>query len=650
VNGELPHRNISDQSAKNKNTKFFKGDLKLENEKTTMPMVNTDNSLRRKNSKPSKKSEDSWGSVEEAYKPSIRKTTPKRSQSELNRKFKKLEINKEVKKQPISTAKDQEDSLGDILSHRSQDPHPKSDLKVASKTVELENSSQKSIAPDEQSKLSSERYSPQELRSKKSLFYESDAKDQQSRGNLAKPVPLNTDRKTGFDLSRVNIPYSISDKPHRGFVMGRKDSLANEGKLLDSSQDTKDMIREKKDESYGQRMDKITGKNYPDSFRIASSRRVSFKSIRSRESALDTPLVSGQNTINIPSIIKPMTPKASELNVRSEPVKALPLLKTSAKAINSRDQSPESNSGVQNPVFPRISLTTSLKYKQMNCKDPRKYLETANLSKPQLKLVNVSTPQKENLSVSDAELSRKNSLMLREHVDTISYSQAKTRHEVSAANQNHRSTSGLERFYDKPAIHIESRPTSRKSSIRPLASLLEFQPGKATTPNKMVSKQVGLGYFSLNNSKIHTNELDRSANFESKAPRVITVTNPTWTASPSTPTDTSITLLKSIRGLLANPSQPGFLNLQELETQNKQADYLRVQGSTLHSKSTAGSKILSLGALDQRKSVSSYTKSTINYLKTRYKKDIETNDATSDAMDKELDRLNSLISKASNPE
>lgn len=606
--------------------------------------------LRKEKSKPSQGSWVSWGSQKGIPQPKKSDTQKSKDKIDDIAVVKKLGTQDYDKLESRKVHERPEGSFTDLLSHKTIEKKHTDESREIPESPKVANSVKKSADVKEDGKLSSERLSGFYLKSKKSLEQGAPKPSNSAEDNSIQSKPAVAQTKNVFELSRITKPKLKLDKLDQDFVLGKKDSLRSDRLALDSSQDTKDMANRPKPRALDERASPNTYPNLTEKFGLGSSRRVSFKTIYSKENGLGTPSLSKQNTITMPSISKQATPKAVESSKKIEPMKVFPLLKSSARGIPSRDQTPEVEKAAQTFKFQNASSTISPKYKPVGAKDSLKYLSNANLSKPQLKLAHISANQKENLSSTGAELSRKNSLKLVVHVERTGEHMTMDKVESVPIVQSNRRPSGIRNSNESPSNPTKIELSSRRTSTGPLAPIFGVQSKVIEPPKQMVSKQIGPGYSSLNNSKFESKDLDRSANLDVKPGRVITIANPTWSEVNSPRGVTSHTLLKSMKELLRKPEGNQFLTLEQLESENREASSLRLKALGVLSPSTSGSGFFNFGGVGQRRSMNSYTKSTMNYLKARYKKDIQTNVTITEAMEKELDRLKSLSEKVSNPQ
>lgn len=456
---------------------------------------------------------------------------------------------------------------------------------------------------------------------------------QASKYQISDPIKLN----------QLDGKFEAADKKDKNIKIQSSTDHEREG---DFSLDTKDFNSAIKGEKFLQNSPSLRER---ETFRMKSTlskRSIGYLDKDDKATPTISPLLSKQPTFTMPAISKPMTPKASDSGLKMEPVKALPFLKSSSRQIASREGTPDKNHSNQK-VAPSSILNKSPKYIALKHKDPLVALSKVNFSKPQLKLTPVQSP---NLNESINELSRRSSLRIGDTSKNYSFKKDIAKIQSTASNVFPENDSIYYKLPEKPFVQGTSNLSSRRSSKTILAPIVGLHDSHFDIPKKMVSKQVGLGYSSLNNSKLDSSLLNVSLEID-QAPNTkhlssISKGQELLSANKSAP----VLLLNKIREYCENKLENKFLTLSQIEKMNQAGENLKQEFRQINS--TVSNKRFSIrkGLSDLERPVSNYTKSTLNYIKARYKKDIESNNLIAETMGKELARLNDLVEKINDPQ
>jgi hypothetical protein len=592
--------------------------------------------------------DDSWGSIGE-IEHQKRKDVTVFKNSEINSKntFQNLS----ERKRPITLVKDgdfsfmKEKSKGDNLSNKSYEKSEQ--LYIPTIRPKLDDNKpsiqSKEITEDKNGGNNSLTMKPSLDFNGRNSPSNSGLMDNDSNYNKS---TLKNPSKIHISDSRRFIPSSIKNFDADDKTFGPKRVPSRD---LDNDSDQSGY---KKDRHIGNRTDNVL-QNSPslrerDTFRMKttlSKRSISNAEKEDMTQLTISPLLSRQPTLTMPPISKQPTPKASESTLRMEPVKALPILNSSAKQISSRETSPEANL-LKHKGLQVSSIVTSPKYAPTKQKDPLVSLSKANLSKPQLRLSPVPTV---NPHQEVNEMSRRPSLKLLDGPGHYPSSNRLAKFQPPTSKAVSEIESAQNKQFDRKVVQGGSQLSSRRSSKTQLAPIIGIHDNHFETPKQMVSRQVGLGYSSLNHSKLDTSLLDRSLEIDRSA---YSKANTSVSNDPASGLDSKsspVLLLAKVKEYCATNNDSKFLTLSQLEHLNETGEHLRRQLAQISSpmKDQAGSILVR--ASDIKRPVSNYTKSTLNYIKSRYKRDMESNNLIADAMEKELARLSDLVQKISDP-
>lgn len=357
------------------------------------------------------------------------------------------------------------------------------------------------------------------------------------------------------------------------------------------------------------------------------------------------------STHNLKPYSKLATPKQSSKVIDSEPMRALPLIRSNSKTFASRENTPDTSKIVTSKPLMILNPNATPTYKEK-----KSFLQFGSLRGSK---VGLSPLPADSLTGSKTKLRDLNDDLnafqsVREPAVLKEVGQSKGGLDkpgfptTKLTNSKHFQSRNIE---EKPALFSQSAVQSRRSSkVTPLP-ILGMHSIETKNPNMMSSKKVGPNFSSLNVSAI-----EKGSGRNSHKPNLIhdtSLTSKEIISSSQTKKkpSSSALLIDNLRKFLEwSESQSSKFSLGELEKTNKIASNLLAEGKETYLIAKLKHPDESIDSLDKSLTVNSYTKGTMNYLRMRYKKEDEANVVIMEALSDELSRLTKIQNNLRDPE